>query len=45
MSQDRLKMLAVLSVESELSAEIDLDEVYGTISEFAREKARRAIQL
>lgn len=40
MSQDRLKALAILSVESEIADEVDLND---TIDEFAREKARRAI--
>ena len=40
MSQDRLKALAILSIESEIADEVDLND---TIDEFAREKARRAI--
>ena len=40
MSQDRLKALAILSVESEIADEIDLND---TIAVFAREKARRTI--
>jgi len=40
MSQDRLKALAIISIESEIADEVDLND---TIDEFAREKARRAI--
>lgn len=40
MSQDRLKALAILSVESEIADDIDLND---TIAEFAREKARRTL--
>ena len=40
MSQDRLKALAILSIESEIADEVDLNDV---IDEFARQKARRAI--
>ena len=40
MSQDILTSLAILSVESEIADEIDLND---TIAELAREKARRAI--
>ena len=38
MSQDRLKAIAILSVESKIADEIDLDDA---IAEFAREKTRR----
>lgn len=40
MSQDRLKALAILSVESEIADQIDMDDI---ISEFARQKARKKI--
>jgi hypothetical protein len=40
MSQDRLKAVAILSVECEIADQVDMDDI---ISEFARQKARKKI--